>query len=136
MTTRRTFIKRSAGVAGAFALPASTFGFNILHDLKPEETIIGHGDYKYKVDKGWAKMSANTNPLLNCHEMVQDSKGRLIMIGDHTHNNIIVFDKSGKVMDFWGNALPGGHGLSISKEGTEDFLVMTDCGYFQDKNGD
>jgi len=142
MTNRRTFIARSVNVAAAaLALPliatAKPSIFNILHrDVKPEDTIIGHGDFKYKVDKNWAKISVNTNPLFNCHEMVQDSKGRLIMIGDNTHNNIIIFDKSGKVLDFWGNALPGGHGLSISKEGTEDFLVMTDCGYFQDRSGE
>lgn len=139
-TTRRSFITKSAKIAAALSLPivsTNSFGFNILHkDLKPADTIIGHGDFKYKVDKGWAKMSANTNPILNCHEMVQDSKGRLIMIGDHTHNNIIVFDKSGKILEYWGHSLPGGHGLSISQEGGEDFLVMTDCGYFQDKNGD
>jgi len=137
MTTRRNFLRKSAGLTAATIVGSNAFGFNILHrDLKPDDIIIGHSDFKYKVDKSWAKMSVNTNPLLNCHEMVQDSKGRLVMIGDHTHNNIIVFDKSGKILDFWGNALPGGHGLSISKEGTEDFLVMTDCGYFQDKNGE
>ena len=53
--------------------------------------------------------------------MVQDSKGRLIMLGDHTHNNILIFDKSGKLLDNWGTAWPGGHGLSISKEGILSF---------------
>jgi hypothetical protein len=64
-----------------------------------------------------------------------DSKGRLLMIGDHTNNNILIFDKSGKLLDYWGTQYPGGHGLTLAKEGGEDFLFITDCGYFIDRNG-
>jgi hypothetical protein len=67
--------------------------------------------------------------------MVMDSKGRLLMIGDHTNNNILVFDKSGKLLDYWGTQYPGGHGLTLAKEGSEDFLFIADCGYFIDRNG-
>ena len=95
--------------------------------------MIGHNGFTYEVDKNWAKIGANTNPLLNCHEMVQDSKGRLIMLGDDTHNNILIFDKSGKLLDYWGTAYNGGHGLTLSKEGSEDFLFIVDCGFYQDK---
>jgi hypothetical protein len=135
MTSRRDFIRNSA-IASALAVstPASTFA--ILHkDKQPEEPVIGHGPFTYKVDKNWAKISVNVNPLSNCHEMVQDSKGRLIMLGDCTQNNILIFDKSGKLLDYWGNSLPGGHGLTISKEGGEDFLLLTDCGWYQDRTG-
>lgn len=135
MNSRRRFIQHSALVSAAF-LARPGYGLSLLPDnTKPEDTIIGQGEYKYKVDKDWAKISVNTNPLFNCHEMVQDSKGRLIMLGDNIKNNILIFDKSGKLLDFWGNAFPGGHGLSISREGEEDFLFITDCGWFQDKTG-
>ena len=135
MATRRHFIQNAALATAAIAAKPS-FGFSILTEkAKPADTIIGHNGYTYKVDKNWAKISANSNPLLNCHEMVQDSKGRLIMIGDHTHNNILVFDKSGSLLDSWGTAFPGGHGLTLTKEGGEDFLFIVDCGYYQDKTG-
>lgn len=135
MTTRRNFIKNTT-LATATTLSSSSFGFSILHqDNKAEELIIGHGDFKYKVDKSWAKISANSNPIFNCHEMVQDSKGRLIMLGDNVRNNILIFDKSGKLLDFWGTAFPGGHGLTLTKEGGEDFLLIVDCGWYQDKTG-
>lgn len=135
MTTRRNFIKNTSLLTGLAAV--SPFkGFSILHkNLEPDELIIGHGDYQYKVDRAWAKISVNSNPLFNCHEMVQDSQGRLIMLGDNIKNNILIFDKSGKLLDYWGNAYPGGHGLSIAKEGGEDFLLITDCGWYQDKTG-
>lgn len=122
------------GSALAVAKPATAF--SILHtNRQPDDPVIGHGSFTYKADKNWAKISVNSNPLFNCHEMVQDSKGRLIMLGDNTRNNILIFDKSGKLLDYWGTAFPGGHGLSISREGGEDFLLLTDCGWFQDKTG-
>ena len=67
--------------------------------------------------------------------MVMDSQGRLHMIGDHTSNNILVFDRSGKLLDAWGTQYPGGHGLTLSKEGEEDFLFIVDCGNFQARPG-
>jgi hypothetical protein len=135
MLSRKKFIRNSS-LAAALTVAKSGMAFSILHkNIKPAETIIGHGGFKYQVDKGWAKISSNSNPLSNCHEMVQDSKGRLIMLGDDTHNNILIFDQSGKLLDFWGGAWPGGHGLSISTEGGEDFLWIVDCGWYQDRNG-
>jgi hypothetical protein len=135
MQKRRNFIKNTSllGAIAAFGSPINSFG--ILHQNLADELIIGHSGFKYKVDKAWAKLSVSYNPLLNCHEMVQDSQGRLIMIGDHTNNNILIFDKSGKLLDSWGHAYPGGHGLSIGKDQDEDFLLITDCGWFQNKTG-
>ncbi|WPU92273.1 twin-arginine translocation signal domain-containing protein [Mucilaginibacter sabulilitoris] len=133
--SRRNFIKNSA-IASALVATAPAKSFAILHkDMKSDDQTIGQGGFTYKADKNWAKISVNSNPLANCHEMVQDSKGRLIMLGDHTNNNILIFDKSGKLLDYWGTSLPGGHGLSISKEGGEDFLLLTDCGWALDRTG-
>ncbi|MDH4089710.1 MAG: 6-bladed beta-propeller [Cyclobacteriaceae bacterium] len=134
MATRRTFIRKAALVSGvASALPS--FGFNILTNRPADDGIIGHGEYRYKVVKDWAKISPVHNPLMNCHEMVMDSSGRLLMLGDDTHNNVLVFDKSGKLLDYWGTQYPGGHGLTLTKEGGEDFLFIVDCGWYQNKQG-
>jgi len=104
MKNRRTFIQ-SAAIASAGMLASKSFAFNILHKNIKEEQLIGHNGFKYKVDKEWAKINPSSHPLINCHEMVQDSKGRLFMVGDDVHNNIMVFDKSGKLLDSWGNSL-------------------------------
>jgi hypothetical protein len=134
MNKRRILIKSAALIAAASVVKPSSV-FAIGKKYMPDDIIIGHGNYKYKVNKEWAQISIERNPLLNCHEMVMDSKGRLLMLGDHTNNNILVFDKSGKLLDYWGTQYPGGHGLTISKEGGEDFLFLTDCGWFIDRNG-
>lgn len=134
MHSRRDFLKNSAVLSAAgIAKPVS--GFVAPHSDPPPTDIIGHGHFTYKADKAWAKIGACSTPLLNCHEMVQDSKGRLIMLGDNTSNNVLIFDKSGKLLDYWGHGFPGGHGLTLSKEGGEDFLFITDCGWFQDRTG-
>ncbi|MEL6718868.1 MAG: 6-bladed beta-propeller, partial [Bacteroidota bacterium] len=100
-----------------------------------EDVIIGHGDFRYKVHRNWAKIGSVSTPLLNCHEMVMDRNGRLLMIGDHPKNNILVFDQSGKLLDAWGTEYPGGHGLTLAKEGEEDVLFIIDCGWFQNRKG-
>ncbi len=39
--------------------------------------IIGHGEFKYRVDQSWGNLDPNTTPVNNCHEMVMDSKGKV-----------------------------------------------------------
>ncbi|AXT60551.1 6-bladed beta-propeller [Aquimarina sp. AD10] len=135
MSSRRNFIKNTM-LAGTALSATSSFGFNILKGIAPDDNqIIGHGDFKYKVHRDWAKMSVSQNPIFNCHEMQMDSKGRLLMIGDHTANNMFVFDKSGKLLDTWGTRYPGGHGLTLHDEGGEDVLFICDSGWGQDKEG-
>ncbi|MCF7561548.1 6-bladed beta-propeller [Sabulilitoribacter multivorans] len=121
---RRTFINTTAKVSlGLVVVPH----FNILKS-KPEmyDEVIGHGDFKYKVHKSWGDLDRTITPVKNCHEMVMDSKGRLIMVGDDTHNNILIYDKSGKLLDSWGIRYRGGHGLSLWNDGSEDFLFICD----------
>lgn len=135
MPSRRKFIKQAGIVSGLSWSIAGKSSSLIKKYNAANEQIVGHGDYRYRVINDWAKMSVAHNPILNCHEMVMDSKGRLVMIGDHTANNIFIFDKSGKLLDTWGSRYPGGHGLTLSAEGGEDFLLITDCGWFQDRYG-
>lgn len=137
MANRRQFIKNASLLTGALAsaLPFDTFATGRVNH-QPQDEVIGHNGFSYKVDKAWGQLSTTANPLLNCHEMVQDSKGRLIMIGDNTQNNILIFDKSGKLLDYWGHAYPGGHGLTLGQDDRgEDCLLIADCGWYQDKTG-
>ena len=58
--------------------------------------------------------------------MVQDSKGRILLLTNETWNNVIAYNKSGQLMDSWGTKFPGAHGLTIQQNGKEDFLFITD----------
>lgn len=97
-----------------------------------DDVIIGHGSHRYKVIKDWVNPNlAHHHPILNCHEMVQTRDGRLFMVGDHSQNQILVFNQDGKVLESWGSAWPGGHGMTLSQENGEEFLFVTDSGLWK-----
>jgi len=123
-SSRRNFVKTSALTAAA----ALTFKpFYILHAKpKADGEIIGHGSHRYRVQHSWGNLDSSKFPINNCHEMVQDSKGRLLMIGDEVKNNILVYDRSGKLLDSWGHEYPGGHGLTLWNANGEEFLFICD----------
>jgi len=136
---RRQFAKKAAvAAAGAIVVPgaavaarASTMSgaVNIISRRTLPEQIIGHGEFQYRVDLEWGNLDPMAHPVKNCHEMVQDRAGRLIMITDETRNNILIYDKSGKLLDSWGDTYPFGHGLTLSEEGDEEFLWICDNGF-------
>ena len=100
--------------------------FAIHHKTPYVGEIVGHGKLKYRIDKHWGLQDPTKIPVKNCHEMVQDGMGRLILLTDHTKNNLIFFDKNGRVLNTWGTEFPGAHGLTLVKEGREEFLFITD----------
>jgi peptidylamidoglycolate lyase len=123
---RRTFLKRSmaAGAAGII-VPQYTFG--IIHKRKSMQEIVGHGDFQYHVDMEWGVQDPSKIPVNDCHEMVLDAQGRIFMTTTGTNNNnILIYDRSGKVLYSWGREFPGAHGLSILGEGKDQFLFITD----------
>jgi hypothetical protein len=120
--TRRDFLKITAATSAAFTLPV----FNIMSKPVLSEEIIGHGSFRYRVHQSWGNLDPSKTPVKNCHEMVIDSKGRLIMVTDETKNNIIIYDRSGKLLKTWGNEFPGGHGLTLFDEGGEEVLFISD----------
>jgi len=123
--SRRNFIRNTTLGMGATTLFPG-FTFNIIKKRTLEETIIGHGDFQYKVDKEWGVQDPTKIPVKDCHEMVQDRKGRILLLTNDTHNNLIVYDKSGKVLKTWGNDFPGAHGLTLVEEGEDEILFITD----------
>ncbi|MEM6318701.1 MAG: 6-bladed beta-propeller [Bacteroidota bacterium] len=91
-----------------------------------KDVVLGHGTHQYKVDLNWGALNSNYYPVKDCHEMVQDSKGRIILLTNETKNNVIVYDKSGELLEVWGTEYPGAHGLTLNVENGEDFLYIAD----------
>lgn len=120
---RKDFLKSTLAASAALTIPSV---FNIIKAQPRKGEIIGHGDFKYRVNKEWGLLDKNVHPVKDCHEMVMDSRKRLIMITNETKNNILIYDKSGKLLDTWGNQFPGGHGLTLHNAGGEEFLYITD----------
>jgi len=120
--SRRRFLKTSGLAGAAITLPM----FNIISSPVLSEETIGHGAFRYRVHKAWGNLDPASTPVKNCHEMVMDRKGRLIMVTDETKNNIIIYDRSGKLITSWGHDFPGGHGLTLFDEGGTDVLFICD----------
>jgi hypothetical protein len=119
---RRDFLKQTALTGLVMNMnPISSFSFE-------PDTVIGHGDFTYKVDLNWGDLDPNKFPVNNCHEMVMDKKGRLFMVTDEPKNNILIYDQSGKILGSWTLNLASAHGLSLCQEGGEEFLWIVDNG--------
>lgn len=90
--------------------------------------IIGHGEHRYRVDLEWCQAKRDVHPVKDCHEMVMDAQKRLILITNEVKNNILIFDKEGKVLDAWTLKLRAGHGLSLDARDGKETLLLCDPG--------
>ena len=61
-----------------------------------QETILGHTNKRYRINTAWSKADAARYPVNDCHEMVQDSKGRILLLTNETKNNVLVYEKEDK----------------------------------------
>ena len=78
--TRRTFIKNTANVTGtAMATPSLTFNMFNKNSDEDINNIVGHGDFKYKVDRQWGVQDPKKYPIGDCHKMVLSKHGLLYM---------------------------------------------------------
>src|ERR671920_2197702 len=112
---RRSFLKHAAIATG---------GLLIMHDLfaRRQDKVYGYNNMTYRLDTAWSKTNPAQFPVNDCHEMVQDSRGRIILLTNETKNNILIYNKSGKLLHIWGHEFPGAHGLTLHNENGEDFL--------------
>ncbi len=114
-------------MAAGAAFVTPFFSCATMRSDKSKEQLVGHGEFRYKVDKEWGVQDPSKIPVNDCHEMVLDSNGRIFMTTTGANNNnLIIYDRSGKVLDSWGREFPGAHGLSIAGEGSDQFLFITD----------
>jgi predicted phosphatase len=116
---RKDFIKHSAIISGSLLIAKDLFA-------KPKGPVYGHNKMRYRMDAKWGELNPSVNPVKDCHEMVQDSKGRILLLTNETKNNVLVYNKSGKLLDSWGHDFPGAHGLTLHRANGEDFLFITD----------
>ncbi|GAB4000361.1 peptidylglycine monooxygenase-like protein [Spirosoma daeguense] len=123
--SRRSFV-RQASLATAAGIAAPTI-LSAKSRINPaEQIVLGHNGFRYRVVPGWGVLDAAKNPVNDCHEMVQDAKGRILLLTNETKNNVLIYDKSGKLLDSWGHDYPGAHGFSIGGEGNDQYLLIAD----------
>lgn len=87
--------------------------------------LLGQGEFRYRVVRGWGVLDEKT-PVKNCHGIVCDAGGNIIVLNDEVTNNFIVYDSAGKLVHKWGKKFLGAHGLSLVNEGGKEVLYFTD----------
>ena len=116
MFTRRHFLKTAGGATACAFIPARA---------QSAAPILGQGDFRYRVIPGWGVLGADT-PVNDCHGLARDRAGHIILLTNHTANNVIVYDRAGRLVHKWGTTFPGAHGLSLVSEGDREVLFITD----------
>jgi len=87
--------------------------------------IVGQGNYRWKVVPNWGVLDADT-PVNDCHGMLQTKDGRIFLLTNHTKNNVIIYDRSGKLLGKWGTEFPGAHGFTLDVENGKEIFYITD----------
>ncbi len=90
------------------------------------DTLLGHGDFRYRLVPGWGQLTPARTPVNDCHELAFDRRGRLFVLTNEIRNNLLIYSQDGTLLDCWGHDYPGAHGLTIANEGGEEFLFLAD----------
>lgn len=118
---RRQFIKSTSVLTAGGIIAPSAFSAQ-----QADGMILGFNNKKYRLDTKWGALDPSKYPVKDCHEMVQDKKGRILLLTNETKNNVIIYDRSGKLITTWGTEYPGAHGLTHFDEGGTEVLFICD----------
>ncbi len=121
---RRSFVKNSVISTASLLITKDMFNYK-------KGPVYGHNEMTFRMDTQWGALNREKTPVNDCHEMIQDSKGRIVLLTNETKNNIIIYNKSGRLIDTWGTEFPGAHGLTLQQNGKDDFLFITDTNKHQ-----
>lgn len=114
---RRQFVQQAT---------AATSGLLLMPTLLREDTVLGQNNKRYRLNNQWGKLDFARYPVKDCHEMVQDRRGRILLLTNETKNNVIIYDKKGKLLTTWGTEYPGAHGLTLFDENGQEVLFICD----------
>jgi hypothetical protein len=97
--------------------------------------VIGEGEHRYECLHGWGEVPDNVK-WFNTHGVTVDADGLIYIkhqsAGANAQDTIVVFDPDGKCVRSFGKEYhPGGHGIDIRKEGSEEFLYLSDTAHRQ-----
>lgn len=96
-----------------------------------KKPILGAGEHTYEVTHDWGDLPKDIE-YGNTHGVCEDSHGRIyihhtVYATSEKQDTMVVFDHKGKFVKSWGREFRGGaHGLSIHREGKDEFLYLCD----------
>ncbi|MEY4088103.1 MAG: hypothetical protein RJB55_374, partial [Verrucomicrobiota bacterium] len=103
-SSRRSFLRAAAAAGATLASGGAPWV-----RAQSADAVLGQGKFRYRLVPGWGQLGPST-PVKDCHGIVRDREGHLILLTNHTSNNVIVFDRTGRLVHKWGTRFPGAHG--------------------------
>lgn len=119
--SRRSFLRSGCQLAAGTAIAPSAFPWV----RAAEAAVLGQGAFRYRVVPGWGDLGSQT-PVNDCHGIAVDREGHILLFTNETKNNVIVYDRKGRLVHKWGTQFPGAHGLSLVTEGAREVLFLTE----------
>jgi len=88
--------------------------------------LLGQGAFQYHANRFWGLLDRQRYPVADCHGVCEDRAGRIVMLTNDTHNNLIAYTRSGQFRAAWETRFPAAHGLDIVEHGDEERYWITD----------
>ena len=123
--TRRSFLVSAAAAASATVFLRAT------DKAGSKAPVLGQGERQYEAIHDWGELP-RTIRYGNTHGVCEDSQGNIyihhtVHATSENSDTMVVFDNNGKFVRSWGRQFKGGaHGLTLRKEGSEEFLYLSD----------
>src|SRR5260370_42511113 len=96
---RRKFIRNSSLALTGVILTKDIFKMRW-------QKAYGYNGMLYTVDTAWSKCDTQQYPVNDCHEMLQYWKGRIFLVSNATHYNILMYDDNEQLMDRRSHDIP------------------------------
>jgi hypothetical protein len=124
---RRDFLKTTA--AGAALLSTGPLILGADDKGGTKKAVLGSGEHKYECDHNWGELPASLK-WQTTHNVALDSDGNVYIthqgVGKDVMDTVLVFDPKGKFARSFGKEWHGGgHGIEIRKEGSEQFIYLS-----------
>jgi len=123
--TRRNFLITSGMAAAAPYIVGATDKAGI------KRPVLGNGEHAYEAIHDWGELPRSMK-YGNTHGVCEDSQGNIyihhtVHATSESTDTMVVFDEQGTFVRSWGRQFKGGaHGLTLRKEGREEFLYLCD----------
>jgi hypothetical protein len=111
--------------AAASAAAAATADKSVAAGCVAPE-LLGQGAFQYHANRFWGLLDRKRYPVADCHGICEDRDGRIVMLTNDTHNNLIAYTHAGQFRAAWEKRFPAAHGLDIVEHGDEERYWITD----------
>jgi hypothetical protein len=118
--------------AAAFTAAAASAPYGVAADPVPascgngDGEILGQGEFRYRARRLWGLLDHRKYPVKDCHGISEDQNGRIVLLTNDTHNNLIAYSPTGSLSRAWEHRFPGAHGFDIVHLNGEDQYWITD----------